>query len=115
MRTSKGEEKYREYKAKGGLDGGCRLCEAPALQSFTYWKIVENKFPYDAVASKHDMIVPLAHQNINKIPQEAWWELSQLKETFISEHYDFMIEATKRRLSIPAHFHLHLTVMRHDL
>ena len=53
MRTKEAEAVYRKYRAQGGLEGGCRLCEAPATKTFEHWKIINNKFPYDLVA-KHN-------------------------------------------------------------
>ena len=112
MRTKEAEAAYRAYRAQGGLDNECRLCEAPAQHTFTHWKVIENKFPYDMIAESHDMLVPLAHHSTKEVTPEAWAELATIKEGLIHKKYDFIIEATQRRLSIPAHLHLHLVVLK---
>lgn len=112
MRTNESEKKYKEYRQKGGLDDGCRLCEAPALQEFEHWKVIENKFPYDMIADTHNMVVPRAHHSVKEISAEAWAEYNMLKYGPLGAEYDFFIEATPNRLSIPTHFHLHLVVLK---
>ncbi|MES2202882.1 MAG: hypothetical protein V4474_00960 [Patescibacteria group bacterium] len=112
MRTKEAQAAYDAYKHKGGLDNGCRLCDAPALQTFKHWKIVENKFPYDLVAGKHDMIVPVEHCITKDVSAEAWAELQQIRADVINKLYDFWIEATPRMGSIPDHLHAHLVVLK---
>ena len=112
MRSNESEALYEEYKKQGGLDNGCRLCEAPALQTFTHWKIVENKFPYDLIASKHDMLVPLVHGTAQDITNDAWAELQQIRNDVINKHYDFWIEPTPHMRSIPNHMHIHVVVSK---
>jgi hypothetical protein len=111
MRTKETQEKYATYVAEGGLDGGCRLCEAEAIKTFSHWKIIRNDFPYDRIAEVHHMLAPLRHVGEDDMSEEEKGEWASLKRT-VGEDYDLMIEATMRNKSIPDHFHLHLVVVK---
>ena len=47
--------------------------------SFGYWKIVTNAFPYDLIAGRHDMILPLRHVTENELTEEELVELKEIK------------------------------------
>lgn len=102
------QEKYDAYIAEGKMGEGCVLCQKKPINLFTHWKIVSNDFPYDQVAKTHHMIVPLRHSDESGITGDEMQELSRLKKTYIADHYDYIIEATRHRLPIPYHFHLHI-------
>lgn len=70
LRTQEGEEKYQKLIAAGYLNGGCKLCEAPSIKDFVYWKIIRNDFPYDLIAQIHDMIVPKRHVKESDLSKE---------------------------------------------
>lgn len=91
-------------------DNCCPLCEAPTIQEFEYWRIIPNKYPYDAVALKHEQIVPKRHTAGDDLTEEEQAELVTLKKGALNESYTFMIEALPKTKSIPGHFHLHLMV-----
>lgn len=76
------------------------------MQSFKFWKLVPNEFPYDKITKIHDMLVPLRHTV--EINDEELAELLELRNTYINQHYRYIMEATNRTKSIPTHFHLHL-------
>ncbi len=102
---------YAEYKAAGGLENGCRLCEVPAVKTYKFWKISTPKFPFDKIAQVHDMLLPIRHTDEHGLTEEEKAELLLLKHSDeIQEKYEFMIEATHNKKSIPAHFHLHMMV-----
>jgi len=61
LRTSEMKEKYQEYKRKNLPNDICPLCEKTALKKFKYWKITNNDFPYDLVASTHHMVISIRH------------------------------------------------------
>ncbi len=108
LRTKETAKRYKDDIAAGLLAGECVICKKAPVQEFKYWKIVHNDYPYDAAFSQHDMIVPLRHANIDGVLPEEWQELNEIKRTYINEHYEWTMESTIRRLSIPAHFHMHL-------
>lgn len=106
LRTPETEQQYQDFKDKGHLQDGCALCKEIPIETFTHWKIIPNRFPYDKIAEKHDMIIPIRHSA--EINDEERVELLILRSTYINEHYRYILEATTRAKSIPAHFHLHL-------
>lgn len=89
----------------GDLDGSCRLCEKPTLTIFNHWRIVENKYPYDKVASVHHMILPVRHTSGTDLSEEELKELEDIKRGHLIETYVFVIEALSRSKTIPGHFH----------
>jgi hypothetical protein len=56
--------------------------------------------------------VPLRHAAETELSDEERAELLDIKRGSAMEQYDYMLEATPRALSIPAHFHLHLLVTK---
>lgn len=112
LRSEAGQKIYNDYKLAGGLTGTCKLCAAPHLKTFTHWVIISNKFPYDRIASRHEMIVPKRCVKEYEITNEEWTEFRTIKENVIQKEYDFILEATIKKKSIPGHFHLHLVVVK---
>jgi hypothetical protein len=113
LRTAKTQQRYNAYQKAGGLTNGCGLCEKQPLKKFKYWRIVENIFPYDRIAKVHHMVIPKRHVPEEKLSGVELKELRKIKESYIHKNYDFIIEATYRMKSIPAHFHLHLITVKY--
>lgn len=112
LRTEAMKQRYKEHQKVHPLSTSCALCEKEALKTFTHWKIMQNDFPYDMIASEHHMLVPVRHVTENELNAAETKELSVIKDTFINPTYDFIIEATPKNKSIPAHFHLHLVISK---
>jgi hypothetical protein len=108
LRTKAGEAAYRTAKERGVLKGPCVLCTKPAKQQFEFWKVVENDFPYDKIAVVHDMLVPLRHVDERGLSSEETRELDTIKGSFIHPNYEWILEATHKMKSVPAHFHIHM-------
>lgn len=86
----------------------CPLCDARTIESYTHWSKIPNKYPYDAVTTKHDQLVPKRHTNGDDLTGEELAELDSLKKTALSAEYSFVMETLSKSKSIPGHFHLHL-------
>ncbi|MBI2889033.1 MAG: hypothetical protein HYY10_03880 [Candidatus Liptonbacteria bacterium] len=112
LRTDELEKTYAAYRNRGELENDCKLCGKPPRQTFQHWKIVQNDFPYDKIASVHHMIVPLRHMSESELSPEETEELRELKSSYLNEHYEFIIEPVQRKKTIPNHFHLHLIVAK---
>lgn len=106
------QDKYKAHIAEHSSDGDCPLCSKEAVKNFKYWKIIKNDFPYDLIAREHRMIVPLRHIHEDALTVSEVAEFEDLKKTYIDAEYDYMVEATTKNKSIPAHFHLHLIVAK---
>ena len=112
-RTHAMHEKYEKERKSSIQDGSCPLCEAPSKSEYQHWRIVENVYPYDAVAELHDMIVPKKHLSGDReLTEEELEELYTLKETVLNDTYTFVMEALPKNKSIPGHYHLHLIVSK---
>ncbi len=90
--------------------------EEPPVTEFKHWVIVENQFPYDAIATVSHMLatkrtVPLDWKFLN---EEEVQEFSELQETYLNEHYDVLWENLPKGQTIPGHFHLHLLVLKRE-
>jgi hypothetical protein len=112
LRTAETQKKYRELIDAGGLKEGCALCTAPAVKTFTYWKVVNNTFPYDKVAKVHHMVLPLRHASETELTPEEWEEYQTIKNEYVQNEYEYIIEPTQKMKSIPAHFHIHLIIAK---
>jgi len=108
LRTQKIIDAYNDFKAQGGLERDCPLCRSPIVKEFEYWIIMENIFPYDLIAIKHDMIITKRHVDEENISPEEWKEYEKIKKEYLHNNYEYIIEATYQKKSIPKHFHLHL-------
>ncbi|MBX4192088.1 hypothetical protein KW798_01230 [Candidatus Parcubacteria bacterium] len=115
LRTKEMSDKYQALIAQGGLDHSCVLCAKTPLKEFTYWKIIPNDFPYDKVAKTHHMLIPKRHSDEKNLTKEENEELWKIKPEYINDQYDYILEATSKHKSIPAHFHLHLLVVKDEL
>jgi diadenosine tetraphosphate (Ap4A) HIT family hydrolase len=112
-RTEAMHQKYETGRKEVVNDGSCPLCRAPIKYEFKHWKIIENIYPYDAVASLHDMLITKRHLSKDiELLEEEIAELYELKETILNETYTFVMEALPKNKSVPGHYHLHLIVSK---
>jgi diadenosine tetraphosphate (Ap4A) HIT family hydrolase len=110
-RTEAMHKKYENERVIVLEDGGCPMCTAPTRTAYIHWRVVENIYPYDAVAEKHDMLVTKRHlSNDTELTSEEQEELSRLKATYLNDSYTFILEALPKSKSIPGHYHLHLII-----
>lgn len=109
-RTQATHDRYQTERQEDLQSDLCPLCEAPTIEEFTYWRIIPNKYPHDAVAKVHDMIVPKGHFVESELSEAAMQELYELKYSVLNDRYCFLTEALPRGKSIPGHFHLHLII-----
>ena len=107
LRTPEGEKAYSDYRATRTEEDGCALCDAVVLKTFSHWKVIPNKFPYDRIAGKHNMIIPIRHVVEEELTTEERTEFFEIKDE-VTKGYNWIIEATPSTKSIPEHFHLHL-------
>lgn len=112
FRSPEQDKKYTQYRNDTQGNSQCALCEKTPLKTFTYWKVIENSFPYDLIAQTHHMLVPIRHTIEKNLTQQERQELSVLKETFLNDNYDCMLEPTQKLKTIPTHFHIHLIVAK---
>ncbi len=114
LRTPETEDAYRRVKADGHLKDGCPLCKAESLKEFTEWRIIGNTYPYDLIAKVHHMLVPKRHASDSELTESEQKEFAEIKESYVSDTYEFMIEPVRKQKSIPGHSHLHLLISKHQ-
>jgi len=111
-RSWRSEEMHERYQSERqtALEDptACPLCTAQTLQSFTYWRLIDNKYPYDAVAITHHMLLPIRHSDGSDLTSAERDELELLKKTQLNKQFSFILEALPGTKSIPGHYHLHL-------
>lgn len=81
-RTKEMHEKYLNEREEDVRKNPCPLCEAKILKTYKHWNLVENKYPYDGVVEKHDMIQPKRHTTGNDLTDNELDELEKLKNQF---------------------------------
>jgi len=111
LRKKESEETFQDFMKKTGKNEPCSLCNKPSVKDFQDWRIVENSFPYDRIASTHHMIVPRRHVAESELNDNERAGLIEIKKDAINSNYEYVIEATNRKKSNPAHFHLHLILL----
>jgi hypothetical protein len=71
------------------------------------WGIVSNEYPYDAVASKHDLLFPL--RKVARWEELTEQEVADLHAILASfSQYDSIIYNTRKAQTIPDWLHVHL-------
>lgn len=109
LRTSAGNTRY--FKAlKGGKVESTFLATCKRRGHFTYWFVTHNEYPYDRVASKHDLLAPkrkfACSADMTKGERD---ELEAIKRVFgKSKAYDSIIENVPHHRTIRDWYHLHL-------
>jgi diadenosine tetraphosphate (Ap4A) HIT family hydrolase len=112
LRTKKTFKIYKKH-LKNGKDKGCPLCKREPLKAFRYWKIIKNRFPYDRIASVHNMLIPFRHVTEELLTKSELTELLKIKNSFLkNENYNYIMEATVHTKTQPSHFHLHLVKLK---
>jgi len=107
-RTQEMQDKYQEERKNSVANDTCPLCLEKSLMEFDHWRVIPNKYPYDAVALQHTMIIPKEHLQEHELSQAALRELGELKAGALNQKYLYIMEALPSTKSIPGHFHLHL-------
>lgn len=111
MRSPENEARYQAVLAQRD-PAICPLCAIPSRKEFEHWRLVENDFPYDLVASVHHMLIPKRHAIERELSAEEWEEFNRIKHGYANEHYAMMFEGMAGQHSVPSHFHVHLVVLK---
>jgi diadenosine tetraphosphate (Ap4A) HIT family hydrolase len=85
---------------------------APSIVEYQYWRIIDNKFPYDTIAKVHHMLVPKRQfAKRSDMTKKERLELDTIIDFYI-EDYDMYLQNTEKAQSVPSWYHLHLLVIR---
>ncbi|MEI6864168.1 MAG: hypothetical protein WCK46_02260 [Candidatus Adlerbacteria bacterium] len=112
LRKPETEAAYQAMKDSGVMQEVCRLCEEDVTMTFTHWKLVPNRFPYDKVFEPCDMLIPIRHTA--ELNEEEKTEFEEIKKSYINSHYRYIMEATHSTKSIPQHYHVHVVEIKEE-
>ena len=120
LRTKETNDKYREFgekikkgEIKSDFDNIEKLKER-TVKEFKYWFIIENRFPYDAISNIHHILLPKRKVKFdwNLLNQEELNELKEIREKYLSNHYDALYESLGSKRSYDEWFHLQLLILK---
>ncbi len=91
------------------------LQEKP-VKDFKYWVIIDNEFPYDAIATVSHMISPKREVAFDweLLNEDEKSEFEEIKNSYIKANYDVLWENLPSGQTIKGHFHLHLIVLKRE-
>jgi len=102
LRKPESEKIYQDKPKKEG----CFLCDRDLLlKEYEHWILVENKYPYDLIASKHDLIATKRH--IKGHDNLTIAEIAELNKIRNETNYDLEMFNKPIRQSHNTHFHIH--------
>ena len=98
---------YKKYLFKQKKDS---IFHLKVVKQYKYWRIVKNEYPYDAIASRHDLLVPERQiKDIFLITKKEWQELKTLWRSFINNrHYDCILIPLPWSQTFKGRIHFHL-------
>lgn len=120
LRSDKEMDRYmkvmKERKEQGIIPDHFTNYQHLLIKEFKNWVIIENEFPYDAVATTSHMIstkreVRLEWKLLNKEERE---EYEIIKEEYLKNNYDAVWENFPSGQTLPHHFHLHLLILKRE-
>ncbi len=87
------------------------------LKEFNHWVIIDNIFPYDAVATTTHMLATKREVlfDWSLLNNEEKNEFEEIKKNYLANHYDVIWENLPKGQTIPGHFHLNLLVLKREL
>jgi len=106
LRTEKTLNDYQKLLSKGlNYDF---FFNSPAIIEYNYWRLIKNKFPYDAVASEHCLLTPnRIFQYDFEMSAEEQAELYDIKR-YLEKRFDSIFENFIHKRTFPKHYHLHV-------
>jgi galactose-1-phosphate uridylyltransferase len=105
------QQKYEEWK-KMHADTAEPFGDwrSRCVREFEHWILIENLFPFDAIASKSHMLVPRRFfAEYGEMTDAEKKELEQIRKELESD-YDLLMENFAAHRSVKNHFHLHFLV-----
>jgi len=89
------------------------MVNAPSIKDYQYWRIIENKFPYDTIAKTHHLLVP-RRQALNWVDLDIdeMTELDNLMVYDLPQDYDMILLNFPKAQSVKDWLHFHLIVVK---
>ena len=103
LRTDKTQQRYKD----GAKSSFSRI---PSKEEWKYWRLVTNEFPYDVIASEHDLLIP--KRVVSDLDGLNLQEKKELDVIFKSLDkrmtYDAILLAFPWSRTVDSHLHFHL-------
>lgn len=104
LRTDATQQRYDEKRR--GVE--CFLCRGDCIQSYFFWQVYPNDYPYDKVAKRHALLTPKRH-----IKSFYWlypWEWVELVLILWGneQRWGSILWNYPSHQSQPQHVHIHL-------
>lgn len=120
LRTEETMARYikvnKDRIAKGIIVNPFVYLQEKPIKDFKHWVILENEFPYDAIASVSHMISPKREVlfDWSLLNEDEKKEFEELKGSYIKDNYDVLWENLPSGQTIKSHFHIHLLVLKRE-
>ena len=106
----------RLLEEKGIHTNPLRDWKSCLVKEFNHWAIIENKYPYDAIAKVSHILltkreVPFKWDLLSK---EELDEFNEIKSKYLPDNYDLIWENLPSGQTVPVHFHLNVLVLRRE-
>ena len=105
LRTKKLQEFYLEYKKTAPYEA---LHKEPSIREWQYWRLINNRFPYNKLASAHALVVLKRDCSIFHLTEDELNELWGVILTWADRIYDTSIVNFSSVRSVNHTPHVHL-------
>lgn len=106
----------RELEEKGTRASPFLDWKSRLIKEFESWVIIENKYPYDAIAITSHLICTKREVAFKweLLTEEERDELERIKKDYLGLHYNVIWENLPKGQTVPGHFHLNLLVLKRE-
>lgn len=106
LRRTSSEAYYQSEKELGNTKD---LRAEPVIWESEHWLMIANRFPYDSVFKRHDMLIPKRDFAMaNEMTEQEYDDLRDTLDSVVCEPYHLFFENSSHRRSNKSLFHLHL-------
>ncbi len=90
--------------------------DEPPIKEFEHWVIIDNQFPYDAIATTTHMLATKRKVAFDweLLTTEEKSEFEQIKKEYLSLQYDAIWENLPKGQTQPEHFHMNLLILKRE-
>ena len=109
QRTPETQTKYEAFRKTPECAIPFFWDRAKIVKEYTYWRIVENDFPYDTMWERHYMLAPIRKVTAHReLTEEEKKEFLKIKESEFMAQFDQFLENMGETRTMPGHLHYHL-------
>jgi hypothetical protein len=110
FRLSEDEAVYQQAKLNDEL---IPINQEPPIFTYTYWRMVHNRFPHTKLATVHVMIVLNREAKFTELTSEEWLELYNIMLD-VQHEFDIMLYNFPSMSSVKNIPHIHLQTLKQE-